>query len=166
VRSLARTVCVALLATGCGRSLEPGTYAFAVTSVRGDSCALEPRGDLALPAGMLEIAGDTVRIEFSPAGPLVPGLTGATGAKALVGHFLPDREVERFIADSSFDVVREIQGVSCVVFAHASIEARVESESRFAGTLRINYRRRAEAQPACLPGCVIEAEFTADRSGE
>ncbi len=152
--------------TACGRSLEPGTYAFATTAVRQDSCSLEPSGELPLPDGELEIAGELVRLEFSAEGPLVPGLSGTTGARALIGRFLPDREVERFIADASFDVVREIQGVSCVAFAHASIEARVESDTRFAGELRIDYGRRAEAQPSCLPGCVVEVEFTADRSGE
>jgi len=169
VRHFARTSAVLLAlvpAASCGRSLEPGTYAFETRSVRQDSCSTEPAGELLLPDAELEIAGDTVRLAFSSSGPLVPGLSGARGEKALIGRFLPDREVERFIADASFDVVRDIQGISCVAFAHASIEARVESDTRFVGELRIDYTRRTDAQPECPAGCVVQVEFAADRSGD
>jgi len=166
VRATAGTLAVLLLAAGCGRTLEDGTYRFDTTAIRQDSCSAEPQDDLALPDGRVTSAGETVRIAFAAEGPLVPGLTGASGDKALIGRYLPDKEEERFIADASFDVVREVAGLSCFVFAHAAVRARVEDETSFSGTLRIDYRRRAEAQAACLPSCVVEVEFAAARIGE
>lgn len=166
MRAFARSLVLAFLAAGCGRSLEPGTYAFTTGPVRQDSCSVEPAGELPLPDAELEIAGETLRMVFSSSGPFVPGVSGARGEKAFIGRFLPDREVERFIADASFDVVRDMQGISCVAFSHASIEAQVESDTRFAGRLRVDYARRTDAQPGCPPGCVVEVEFVADHEGD
>ncbi|WP_373045961.1 hypothetical protein [Vulgatibacter sp.] len=159
--------CAVLLALpACGRGLENGTYAFTTTGIRQDSCSVEPEATLPLPEAEVESAGDSIRLEFAAEGPLVPGLTGASGDKALIGRYLPDREVERFIADATFDVVREIQGFSCFVFAHSSIEARVRDDESFTGRLRIDYTRRPEAQPECLPACIVEVDFDAAKIGD
>ena len=152
---------LALFLAGCGQSLEPGRYDFTTTGILQDSCSLEPSPALPLPSADVEVAGETVRLAFAAEGPLVPGLTGARGTKALIGRFLPDREAERFIADGNFDVIREIQGISCIVFSHSAIRARVVDPGSFAGTLRIDYSRRPEAQPECLANCVIEISFVA-----
>ena len=169
VRSPARSLflLLALLASGCGFALEDGVYALETDAIRQDSCSASPQQTLALPDASVETAGETVRIEFTGAGALLPGLTGAQGERALIGRFLPDKDDERFIADATFDVVRDIQGLSCFVFSHASIRASVgDGGESFSGILRINYSRRVEAQAACLPGCVIEAHFTAIRRDE
>lgn len=169
MRSTAGTIAILLAAgtaTGCGRTLEDGSYRFETTAVRQDSCSAEPQVELDLPDGAVTSAGETVTIAFEAEGPLVPGLTGASGQKALIGRYLPDKEEERFIADASFDVVREMAGLSCFVFAHASLQARVTGETSFEGTLRIDYTRRPAAQAACLPACVVEVEFAAARIGE
>lgn len=156
---------LACLAAGCGKPLEDGTYAFEVRSITQDSCSATPVDELLLPDARVETAGETVQISFSAAGPLVPGLTGASGSRALVGRYLPDDERDRFIADATFDVVREIGGLSCIVFSHASIAATVRDATSFDGALRLSYTRRAEAQAACAAGCVVELVFEARRVG-
>lgn len=154
-----------LLCIACAPPLEEGRYAFEVSAILQDSCTPEPTGVLELPDARIETAGETIRLSFDPEGPLVPGITEASGSRAMVGRFLPNGP-ERFIADATYDVIRPIDGISCIVFSHASMVADVKSETSFAGTLRINYRRRAEAQAACLPGCVLEVEFSSRREAD
>ena len=154
-----------LLGAACAPPLEEGRYAFEVPAVLQDSCSPSPSGEIQLPDAVIETAGETIRLSFDPEGPLVPGLTEASGRRAMVGRFLAHGP-ERFIADATFDVIRDMGGVSCIVFSHASMTAEVPRVDGFDGRLRINYRRRAEAQAACLPGCVLEVEFTARRTGD
>lgn len=152
-----------VLLAACGRELEDGRYAFTPTEVIQDSCGEEPRPVPTLPDGDLDVDGETVRLEFLPdGGESVPGLERLQRDDAMLGRFLPDRDVERFIADATFDVVREIQGLSCLTFAQVHLEAVIESDTSFAGTLRVDYARRQEAQPECLPACVVEVAFRAE----
>lgn len=150
-----------LVLAGCGRSLEEGFYRFEAVSLVQDSCHSGAPVPGPLPLAELGVSGDAVRIDFDAAGPLIPGVTGARGRNALIGRFLQDREVERFIADATFDVVQEILGRSCITFAHTSLVGRILSPHSFEGTLRIDYTRRPQAQPECIASCVVEMEYRA-----
>lgn len=147
----------------CGRSLEDGLYRFDLLSVAQDSCSAGPDAPKALPSAEIEVRGDGIFIDFVADGPMVAGVTGARGRNALIGRFLPDREVERFIADATFDVVQEIQGLSCITFSHVSLIGRIVDSRAFRGSLRVDYTRRPQAQPDCIPSCVLELEYEASR---
>lgn len=157
-------VLVLFLSAGCGRSLEDGFYRFEALSVAQDSCGSAPPLPGPLPSADIEVRGDAVRIDFEGTGPLIPGITGARGRNALVGRFLQDREIERFIADATFDVVQEMLGLSCITFAHTSLLGRIVSPTSFEGSLRVDYLRRPQAQPECIASCVFEVEYRAIRN--
>lgn len=155
-----------LLASACGRTIEEGRYRFETVVVRQETCTDAEVVAVDLPEGRLATFGDRVELSFPDEEPEVPGLSGTTGSRTMVGRFFPDGEEERFIADTTFDVVRRMQGVTCLVFSHASLRALVRSETSFGGSLRIVYSRRPEAQAGCPPGCLLFLDYEAFRIGD
>lgn len=156
-----------LLPLSCGRDLRDGFYEFTAVDVLQDGCRLEGERVSSGPiwGGRLEVLGDTVRLSYD--------LHEARNTHALIGRFLPDAEVERFIADATFDVQTEMAtpGTAeelraeqhfCRAFARLHVEGRVESTSSFAGRLRVDYQRRPEAAPSCLSSCVLELTYVAN----
>lgn len=154
---------ILFVCAGCGRSLEDGFYRFEALALVQDSCESGAPIPGPLPSAEIEVRGDAVRIDFDPTGPMVAGITGARGRHALVGRFLEDREVERFIADSTFDVIQQIQGLSCVTFSHTSLVGRILGPRAFEGTIRVDYTRRPQAQPDCVASCAVELQYKAFR---
>ena len=155
---------VAALAAGCGRELRDGRYDFVATSVRQDGCTSAgpmPAGDIW--DGVLRVTGDGVRLDYD--------LHRARDERAMLGRFLPDDDVERFIADATFDVVTQMgpgpggADTACLAFAHLHLDAVVDGSDRFHGTFRVDYLRRPAAAPECLPGCVIDLDIEARRVG-
>lgn len=151
----------------CGRELQDGFYDFTAIDVLQDGCRLE--GERVAPGpiwgGRLEVLGDTVRLSYD--------LHEARNEHVLIGRFLPDAEVERFIADATFDVQTEMATPGtpeelraeqhfCRAFARLHVEGRVKDRTTFAGRLRVDYQRRAEAAPSCLSSCVLELTFEAE----
>ncbi len=154
------------LAERAAKELQDGFYDFTATEVLQDGCRSEAdqivEGDIW--DGRLEVLGDTVRLSYE--------LHEARNEHTLIGRFLPDAEVQRFIADATFDVQTEMATPGspeelraeqhfCHAFARLHVEGRVRSATTFTGRLRVDYQRRPEAAPSCLSSCVLELRFEA-----
>ncbi len=153
----------------CERQLEDGVYDFVATEVTQDSCRAMPRSaPLDIWDGRVHVRGDTILVDYD--------LHGAKNERALVGRFLEDADVEQFIADATFDVDTEMsQPVTttepgtvpppppdCRAFAHLHLHGFVDGPRAFHGQLRVDYTRRPDADPSCLPGCVLDLVFDAE----
>lgn len=153
---------IALGLAGCEAPLNDGVYALQTTAVLQDGCSGDLGEAIELPDVKITTSGKALVMDVAADGPFLAGFTGARGRFAFVGRFFENHD-DQFIADATFDVVKEIRGVSCVVFSQAHIGALVQDENNFLGRLRISYERRPEAAPGCLPGCVLELTFTGSR---
>lgn len=158
----------------CGRNLDNGTFTATVQTVNIDTC-LDPQ-DLKLHSTFaltLDVQGDTVLIRSDS-----PELHGAGGKQdprssnprpEFFGRFLYGQEQQVFIADTNFEVVKDILNaspslglVSCDSLVHLAItHAVVDTATHFTGTLRKTYEPRPDAALGCDHDCVVEVGFDA-----
>ncbi len=156
---MSRWLLIAVVAflSACGFDIEDGDYDFRQVALERADCALDPP----VPerwVGSLRLRGETVTIDLPEA-----AFRFARGPRALVGHFQPDQDRNRFLADSNFDILAGIEGRSCLVFTHLQIGATIHGGDSFEGTLQIVDSRQLEAALGCPFACVTTIQFKASK---